>query len=371
MSTKPVPSVLIGFLAGIGVAVVIGWHFWAPDASDRPTPIPVDVETVAEAASAADRRALPVDETETLVADDEPIVEPSPEPDTNPTVARREPVSSSTSSPPPVREPVREPAAEPRPEPEVIAAERAEPVERPAAAARADRDAERVGEPGEPASNDDAWARSDPWPEEPAGRETLSRDRAMAEPGTSRPVAPREPAGPTFEDLILSADSVISLQVDSSISTETALVEDRVEARTLRDVKVGSETAIPAGTRALGSVTLVEMGGKIKERARLGIRFHTLVLDDGTEVPLQTETIYREGQSPGKESTAKIGGGAAAGAILGGIFGGRRGAVIGGAIGAGGGTAATMAGGRNPATLPAGTPVTIRLQAPATVTVER
>ena len=38
---------------------------------------------------------------------------------------------------------------------------------------------------------------------------------------------------------------------------------------------------------------------------------------------------------------------------------------------AGAGTAAVMAGGRNPATLPSGTPVTVRLQKPATVTVER
>ena len=56
----------------------------------------------------------------------------------------------------------------------------------------------------------------------------------------------------------------------------------KVEARVLRDVRVGNAVAIPAGSRALGSVMLVERGGKFKERARLGIRFHTLVLADGT-----------------------------------------------------------------------------------------
>jgi len=35
------------------------------------------------------------------------------------------------------------------------------------------------------------------------------------------------------------------------------------------------------------------------------------------------------------------------------------------------GTAAVLAGGRNPATLPAGTPITIRVIKPTTVTVER
>jgi len=41
-------------------------------------------------------------------------------------------------------------------------------------------------------------------------------------------------------------------------------------------------------------------------------------------------------------------------------------------VGTGGaGTAAVMAGGRNPATLPSGTPVTVRLVKPATVTIEQ
>jgi len=67
---------------------------------------------------------------------------------------------------------------------------------------------------------------------------------------------------------------------------------------------------------------------------------------------------------------AKIGGGAIGGAIIGGIFGGAKGAAIGASAGAGAGTAAVAAGGRNPATLPSGTPLTVRVVKPATVTVE-
>jgi hypothetical protein len=46
----------------------------------------------------------------------------------------------------------------------------------------------------------------------------------------------------------------------------------------------------------------------MKEQARLGVRFHTVILADGTELPLQTETIVREGESPAQASAAKIGG---------------------------------------------------------------
>ncbi|PYR67267.1 MAG: hypothetical protein DMF88_13405 [Acidobacteria bacterium] len=137
-----------------------------------------------------------------------------------------------------------------------------------------------------------------------------------------------------------------------------------------RDVRVGDRVAIPAGSQAKGEVTMVERGGKVKDKARLGVRFTSVVLADGTRVPLETDTIYREGDSPTAESTAKIGGGAIGGAILGGIFGGAKGAAIGAATGAGAGTAAVVAGGRNAATLPSGTPVTVRLIKPATVTVE-
>jgi hypothetical protein len=182
---------------------------------------------------------------------------------------------------------------------------------------------------------------------------------------------PLAPPAPQFEDLVVSADSVIGLEVESSLTSERARVEDEVTARVTRDVKVGDRVAIPAGSQAIGEVTLVERGGRMREKARLGVRFTSVVLADGTRVPLATDTIIREGSSPANESTAKIGGGAIGGAIIGGILGGAKGAIIGGSAGAGAGTAAVMAGGRNPATLTSGSAVTVRLLKPATVTVEK
>ena len=137
-----------------------------------------------------------------------------------------------------------------------------------------------------------------------------------------------------FDEVQLPTSSVIGLQVETSLSSERARIEDRVEARVTRDVVAQGRVAIPAGSRVLGSVTLVDRGGKVKERARLGIRFHTLVLADGTEVQLNTEPFYRDGESPAGDSAKKIGGAAAVGAILGGILGGGKGAVIGGTTGA-------------------------------------
>ncbi len=172
-------------------------------------------------------------------------------------------------------------------------------------------------------------------------------------------------------EVTVPSESVLSLQVQTAVSSETARIEDRVDARVTRDVRVGDRVAIPAGAQAIGSVVQVDRGGKVKSPAHFAIRFNTLILPDGTRLALAAEAVHREGPSPTNKSAARIGGATIGGAILGAILGGGKGAAIGGAIGAGGGTAATMASDREPATLVAGSIVNIRLMSPVTVTLER
>jgi hypothetical protein len=136
-------------------------------------------------------------------------------------------------------------------------------------------------------------------------------------------------------------------------------------------VTVDGQTAVHAGSRLEGFVTLVERGGKFRDRARVGIRFNTLVLADNTRLPIQTDVIMRMGAAPGHEATAKVGGAAVIGTILGSVFGGKKGAAIGSAAGAAGGAAAVAAGGRNVAVIPADTALTVRLTAPLTIDVPR
>ena len=187
----------------------------------------------------------------------------------------------------------------------------------------------------------------------------------------AEPAAPPAPPAPEFVDVTVPSDAVLGLQIERTVSSELARVEDKVDARVTRDVRVSDRVAIPAGSTVRGSVTEVDRGGRVKGKARLAIRFHTIVLADGTQLALKTEPVVREGQSPGGESAAKVGGAAIGGAILGAILGGGKGAAIGGAVGAAGGTAAAMTNDRSPATLAAGTTVTVRMQAPVTVTVQK
>ena len=203
----------------------------------------------------------------------------------------------------------------------------------------------------------------------PVETPTLLALRTVEPAAVGRPVDAEERPR-IVRDLVIAADSVVGLRVDTPVSSEDAEVEDDVEARVTRDVIVDDQIAVPAGTRVLGSVVLVENSGELRGAARLGVRFHTVVLDDVFELPIVTETVFREGKGRGSESAAKIGGAAVGGAILGAIFGGRKGAAIGSAAGAAGGTAAAMAGDGQPASLPAGSMLTVRLSRPATVTIE-
>ncbi len=212
----------------------------------------------------------------------------------------------------------------------------------------------------------EGWSRAEG--DTPAGSDTPAPISAGPLVGDRTPeIAPT----PVLAEYEIAADSVIGLQVETAVSTRTAVVEDPIEARVTRDVLVADQVAVPAGTRMLGSVVLVEQAGKLRDAARLGVRFHTLVMDEGPSVQIVTETIYREGAPKGRDSVAKIGGAAVGGAILGAIFGGARGAAVGGSIGAGGGAAAAVTSEAEPAGLPPGTMLTVRLSRPAIVTVEQ
>jgi hypothetical protein len=279
-----------------------------------------------------------------------------------------------------------EPLPAPRPRPETAAPKRTPVPARPAAPARSTparstSPAAVVTPEPLPAQDHSLANNTAAAPQLPQGGAPLP---APLPPPEAQPPAPRpedritqeaprplEPPQKTFEELVVPTDSVIGLQSQTSLSSERARVEDRVEARVTRDVRVHDAVAIPAGARAIGSVVTVDRGGKFKERARLGIRFNQIVLPDGTRISISTETIYRDGEPPGKESAAKIGGATVGGAILGAIFGGAKGAAIGATAGAGAGSATVAASDRNPASLRSGEPMTVRILSPIAVTIEQ
>jgi type IV secretory pathway VirB10-like protein len=299
----------------------------------------------APAAAPATQPEPAVNETEAVISPEENPRDRAP----GPPVPAIDPAPPEQATPPPANRRV---------------TPRSQPVRRPAAARAAREPSPPAVAPTEaldtPVEVPATTGLADMLP----AREPLSVPRSIPAEAPLRPER-------VFEEVILPASSVVGLELETTVTSERAQVEDRVDARVTRDVYAEGRLAIPAGSRVIGTVTMVERGGKVKERARLGVRFHTLVLANGPQVSLRTETIHREGESPSNESSRKIGGATVGGAVLGAIIGGGKGAIAGATAGAAGGTAAVMAGGRNPATLAAGSIVTVKLTAPASFEIER
>ena len=218
-------------------------------------------------------------------------------------------------------------------------------------------------------------------PPVPPGRS--SRPIIAAPPLSARPNAA------DVEEVTINADAVIGIRLETTIDSERAKLEDPVSARVTRDVSVKGRTAIPAGARLEGYVSSITRGPdrgqtgvrpgpdrgqtpKPGDPARLGLRFTTLVLNDGKlRLPIQTETVFREAESTASQTATRVGAGAVVGAILGAAIGGRKGALIGGSAGAAGGAATVAASDRSDVTISAGTTLTVRLIEPLTLLVER
>jgi len=199
----------------------------------------------------------------------------------------------------------------------------------------------------------------------------------------SAPAPPEAPAAPRpddkeaqrrkpleFREVTVPAGTALALTLGTAIASDTSNVEDQVRATLRTPISVGGVEALPTGTAVLGHVTSANQSAKVKGRASIGVRFNTIDLPgDGGREAITTATVTRVAPTTKKKDATKIGIGAGAGAVIGGIIGGGSGAAKGAAIGGGAGTGAVLATRGDEVRLPAGTLLTVKLTAPLTVRV--
>lgn len=173
-----------------------------------------------------------------------------------------------------------------------------------------------------------------------------------------------------YREITVPAGTVLPLALKSSVASDTSNVEDQVHATLRRGVTVDGVQVLPAGTAVLGHVTSAHRSAKVKGRASIAFRFNQIDLPGaGGREPISTGTVSRFAPATKKKDATKIGVGAGAGAIIGGIVGGGGGAAKGAAIGGGAGTAVVLSTRGQEVRLTAGTPVSVKLTAPLTVRV--
>lgn len=117
----------------------------------------------------------------------------------------------------------------------------------------------------------------------------------------------------------------------------------------MNSVRLGGQDCAK-GSPVGGVVSEAKPSGRLSSPGKLVLQ-PTWVACHGRRVSVSAEPIVLEGRSHTKKNAVLIGGGAGAGAILGGIAGGGKGAAIGAIVGAGAGTVGAAATGRHEAVI--------------------
>jgi hypothetical protein len=188
-------------------------------------------------------------------------------------------------------------------------------------------------------------------------------------PGESRnPISKMADNTPEFREVTIPAGTVLPVELQTSVHSESSNVEDQVRGTLRRAVTIDGHEVLPAGSALAGVVTDVQRSGRVKGRAHVALRFSSIAARD-ERMDIRTEAIGRTAPATKKEDATKIGVGAGAGAVIGGIVGGGSGAAKGAAIGGAGGTGVVLATRGKEVSIPAGTSLSVKLTEPITVRV--
>lgn len=222
-------------------------------------------------------------------------------------------------------------------------------------------------------------ARSEAANKASAAAESTPTEKAPAAPAAPEPPSAPKPKDetpepevkrPEYREVTIPSGTTLSATLGTAVASDTSKVEDPVRATLKTAVSVEGIQALPAGTTLVGHVTSAERSAKVKGLASVAFRFNTIDLPEEGHQAISTAPISHVAQSTKKKDAAKVGIGAGAGAVIGGIVGGGGGAAKGAVIGGGAGTAAVLATRGEEVHLAVGTPLSIKLTAPLTVRVK-
>ncbi len=163
-----------------------------------------------------------------------------------------------------------------------------------------------------------------------------------AAPAATPAPAPAPPPPP----IVVPAGTTLSVTLGSGLSSKTSSAGQGFTGTLANSVSVGGVRAIPAGSPVSGTVTDAKSAGKFKGAASLGITLQSISVH-GVSYPVSTSVYSQQTTGKGKRTAGFIGGGGAAGALIGGLAGGGKGAAIGALAGAGAGTAGAALTGNN------------------------
>jgi hypothetical protein len=158
------------------------------------------------------------------------------------------------------------------------------------------------------------------------------------------------------------------VRLADTLSSKTAMPEQRFEASVAESVIVDDRVVVPVGTRVRGIVTMVEEARRPVKGGKLDVTFDSIWIDDSTRTDLRTRVVSVRPGVDKSETATRAGIGAILGGVLGSILGGKEATIVGAILGAGGGIVASEGEDVN---LPAGTLMTLELDEPLAVRASR
>jgi len=196
----------------------------------------------------------------------------------------------------------------------------------------------------------------------PAPVKTAAKPVSRPKPQATEPVRQAQaPAKKKVETTTLDAGTVLTLALDTVLSSNLAQPGDSFTAKVVTPIVVGDVIAIPEGAIVHGHVSEAVAAKRGAGNARLSLSFDELELADGHRMKM-TGSFHQETGSQKKKNAAIIGGAAAGGALLGRVLGkDTKGAVVGSVVGGGIGTAVVLGRDDGQVDLPAGTPFEVAL----------
>ncbi len=199
-------------------------------------------------------------------------------------------------------------------------------------------------------------------PTTPREQQQIATNGTLTPPATSAPPPPQ----PVYHDVTLQPGADIPVRINETLDSETTAPGSTFTGVVTREVVSNGYVVIPMGTAVRGTVVDAKDATHFKGSSLLAIQL-TAMRRHGNAVPLSTDVFSVAGKGRGRNSIEKIGGGAAIGAVLGGIFGGGGGAAIGAVAGGGGGAAWQGFTRGQQVRIPSETLVRFRLNSPLTI----
>ena len=328
--------------------------------------------------------------------------EAPPKPDVPPQSAMAAPGAPASSAPPvspaiasPTPEPPQsvEPRAVPKPAPakprpsavskasapaapaKISPAAAAPPLPENAARASSDDPAPDNAAPASPAPPSQVASAQElpdvpaPQPvQNPPGQQAIygAPQQQPQQPAIAPPPAPNVAPPPHTVTIAAGTNLVVRLAEELSSNRNTA--GDAFRATLDQPVVLDGFIIAEKGSAVRGKVVEAQKAGHMTGKSELGLELTEINTTDGQTVYVRTSDVTRQGPSSTGENAAKVGGGAALGAIIGALAGGGRGAAIGAGAGGAAGTGVMLSTRGKPTKLPVETRLTFRLDEPVTIT---